>query len=104
MLGSGHEVCVWPHGRGAGCLVCNVGPEGNTLQYSDDGVCFRRIADTVPPPAPGPFRADDFRDGVGPGMRWGISMEHHPQWPYLVRFDCNLEPDSVRSPAEHGDN
>ena len=90
VLDSGHEICVWPHGPGVGCLVCSVGPQGNTLQYSDDGIHFRRILDTVPPNAPGPFRADGFVDGVGPGVTWGISMEHHAAWPYLVRFDCDL--------------
>ena len=49
VLDSGHEVCVWPHGSGVGCLVCSVGPQGNTLQYSDDGVHFRKITDIVPP-------------------------------------------------------
>jgi beta-xylosidase len=97
VLDSGHEVCVWPHGKGIGCLVCDVGPQGNTLQYSEDGVVFRKISDTVPPGAPGPFRADGFVHGEGPGMTWGISMVHH-HWPYLVRFDCDLK--SKNSP-EH---
>jgi predicted GH43/DUF377 family glycosyl hydrolase len=90
VLDSGHEVCVWPHGGGVGCMVCNVGPQGNTLQYSDDGVHFQRITDAVPPKAPGPFRADKFMNGNGPGITWGISMKNHPRWPYLVRFDCEL--------------
>ncbi len=88
---SGHEVCVWPHGNGVGCLVSNVGPQGKTLQYSDDGVHFRKIADAIPPQAPGPFRADGFVDGKGPGVTWGISMQAcQTKWPYLLRFDCNL--------------
>lgn len=91
VLNSGHEVCVWPHGKGVACMVCNVGPQGNTLQYSDDGIHFQKITDTVPPKAPGPFRADRFEDGAGPGITWGISMENHHAWPYLVRFDCNLK-------------
>lgn len=90
VLDSGHEVCVWPHGGGVGCMVCKVGPQGNTLQYSGDGVHFQRIGDAVPPPAPGPFRADQFMDGKGPGITWGIAMRTHPKWPYLVRFDCDL--------------
>lgn len=103
VLGGGHEVCVWPHGHGVGCLVCNVGPQGNTLQYSDDGVHFRKIADTVPPKAPGPFRADGFMDGAGPGVTWGISMESHPAWPYLVRFDCDLKATDVAKPKDSSD-
>jgi beta-xylosidase len=90
VLDSGHEICVWPHGSGVACLVCNVGPQGNTLQFSENGVDFARVLDAVSPTAPGPFRADQFRDGDGPGIKWGLSMEHHPRWPYLVRFDCDL--------------
>jgi len=90
VLDSGHEVCVWPHGTGVACLVCDVGPQGNTLQYSSDGVNFSKAANTVPPKAPGPFRADDFVDGPGPGITWGLAMVNDRTWPYLVRFDCNL--------------
>ena len=62
VLDSGHEVCVWPHGSGVGCMVSDTGPQGNTLQYSDDGVNFHKIADAVPPKAPGPFRGDRFEE------------------------------------------
>lgn len=90
VLDSGHEVCVWPHGKGVGCLVARVGPQGNTLQYSDDGLHFHKIVDTDSPKAPGPCRDDDFAAGCAPGVSWGVSMVHHPRWPYLVRFDCRL--------------
>lgn len=90
VLDSGHEVCVWPHKNGVGCLVCNIGPQGNTLQHSEDGVHFQRITKTVPPQAPGPFREDRFIDGSCPGVRWGISMEARTEWPYLVRFECDM--------------
>lgn len=89
VLDSGHEVCVWPHGPGVGCLVCDVGPQGNSLQYSEDGLRFEKVADAVPPKAPGPFRADRFTEGPGPGITWGVSMVQD-DWPYLVRFDCDL--------------
>jgi predicted GH43/DUF377 family glycosyl hydrolase len=90
VLNSGHEVCVWPHADGVGCLVSNTGPQANTLQYSLDGLHFQRIADTVPPKAPGPYREDNFVDGCGPGITWGLCMADHPEWPYLLRFDCDL--------------
>jgi hypothetical protein len=95
VLDSGHEVCVWPHASGVGCLVASVGPQGNTLQYSDDGLHFHKIADTDPPKAPGPCRDDDFTEGRAPGVSWGVSMVHHRQWPYLVRFDCRLQGDAL---------
>ena len=103
VLDSGHEVCVWPHGEGVACLVCNVGPQGNSLQYSDDGIRFRRIADTVPPKAPGPFRTDRFLENRSPGITWGISMVTHPSWPYLVRFDCDLTAKSTAAPTLSAD-
>jgi hypothetical protein len=103
VLDSGHGVCVWPHGSGVGCMVCNVGPQGDTLQYSDDGIHFQRIADAVPPKAPGPFRADRFRDGSGPGISWGVSMKNHPRWPYPVRFDCDLKCTEAAESSVPGD-
>jgi hypothetical protein len=98
VLDSGHEICVWPHGHGVACLVCQVGPQGNTLQFSDDGRHFRKIADTVPPKAPGPFRADAFREGAGPGITWGIAMIQMPR-PHLVRFECDLRAAAPTPPA-----
>ena len=91
VLDSGHEVCVWPHGAGVGCLVANIGPQGNTLQYSEDEISFRKISDVVTPKASGPYREDNFVDGIGTGIRWGLSMGDDPKWPYLLRFDCELE-------------
>ncbi len=89
VVNGGHEVCCWPHGDGVGALFCAVGPAGNTFQYSTDGIHFKRVADCVPPKAPGPYREDNFIDGAGPGIRWGIAMEP-ADWPYLVRFETNL--------------
>jgi len=95
VLDSGHEVCVWPHGAGLGCIVAPAGPQGGTLQYSDDGIHFRRCAEVEPPSAPGPFRADfgsHVRPGdAGPGITWGLCQRHRSAWPYLERFDCDLE-------------
>ena len=103
VLNSGHEVCVWPHGDGVGCLVCNVGPQGNTLQFSEDGRQFEKIADATPPMAPGPFRKDlspgvapDCGSAAGEGITWGLAMvgERKSDWPYLIRFETDL-----RAPA-----
>jgi predicted GH43/DUF377 family glycosyl hydrolase len=93
VLDSGHEVCNWPHGLGVAALACAVGPQGNTLQYSEDGRNFAKVADVVPPKAPGPFRADlgpgAPADAPGAGITWGVSMVEEA-CPYLVRFDCDL--------------
>lgn len=60
------------------------------LQYSSDGVLFRRFAEARPPQAPGPYRKDDFRDDrPGVGIEWGlhIGLRTRPL-PYLERFTC----------------
>jgi beta-xylosidase len=90
VLDSGHEVCVWPHGAGVGCLVSSTGPQGNTLQYSQDGLAFRRCGDAQSPKAPGPYRADHYLDGPGPGIAWGLCQHLDPEWPWLERFDGDL--------------
>ncbi len=90
VLESGHEVCVWPYAGGVCSLVCNVGPQGNTIQYSNNGLRFKKVFDAVPPKAPGPFREDDFVEGSEPGLKWGICMREDNGWPYLLRFDCDL--------------
>ena len=90
VIASGHEVCVWPHGHGVAALVAPTGPEGSTIQYSPDGLYFEVKARVQPPKAPGPYRADRYQDGPGPGITWGISHENQDGWPHLMRFDCDL--------------
>lgn len=91
IIPSGHEVCVWPHGEGVGALLSPCGPEGNTVQYSADGLSFRRKGHIEPPRAPGPYRADHFRDGPGPGITWGLCHDtRSADRPYLLRFECDL--------------
>jgi len=91
VLDSGHEVCVWPQADGVAALVAPCGPQGSTLQYSSDGVRFEKCADIVPPSAPGPFRADGFRDDVpGPGITWGLCQDCSRDRPFLARFECDL--------------
>ena len=89
VLDSGHEVCVWPHGRGMGCIVAPCGPQGATLQYSEDGIRFRRVCTVAPPRAPGPYREDRWRAGRGPGITWGLCQNTASPWPYLQRFDAD---------------
>lgn len=91
IMGRGHEVCVWPHGAGVGALVAPYGAK-HTLEWSEDGVHFQTIAAIETPLAPGPFRADEFQDGPGPGITWGLCISEDEQWPYLERFDCDLTP------------
>ena len=92
VIGSGHEVCVWPHGTGVGALVAPCGPEGNTCQWSADGLHFEVKAAVQPPSAPGPYRADAYEDVVwGDGITWGLCQRFtRGRWPFLARFDCDL--------------
>ena len=92
VIGSGHEVLVWPHGRGVAALVGPTGPEKNTIQYAEDGLHFRVVSHfTNPPKAPGGYRPDAFTGATyARGMPWGVGMENGPD-PYLVRFDCSME-------------
>ena len=90
VLDSGHEVCVWPHGPGLGCIVAPCGPQGSTLQYSDDGLRFRRVRAIEPPRAPGPCREDRWEEGNAPGISWGLCQNTASAWPCLLRFDTDL--------------
>ena len=90
VLDSGHEVCVWPHGEGVGCIVAPAGPQGGTLQYSADGLQFRRVRTIDPPRAPGPYREDRWEDGAGPGISWGLCQDISTTWPSLQRFAADL--------------
>ena len=104
ILDRGHEVCVWPHGAGVGALVAPYGRQ-NTLEWSEDGVHFYTIAECRTPLAPGPFRAEAFHDGPGPGITWGLCIKNHPQWPFLERFDGDLraapKPPDISSSRGH---
>ncbi|NOY80769.1 MAG: family 43 glycosylhydrolase [Kiritimatiellaeota bacterium] len=92
IIRSGHEVCVWPQGSGVAALVSRCGPEGGTLQYSPDGIHFAATARVDPPAAPGPYRADGFLSGSGPGIRWGLCHDaHSADRPFLLRFDCERQ-------------
>ncbi len=101
VLGSGHEVLVWPHRAGVAALVSDTGPQARTVQHAPDGVRFRKVGELPEafPRAPGAFRPDAFDNTkFGRGFLWGISMRNGPD-PYLVRYDVNLAvPESGPSP------
>lgn len=91
IIASGHEVCVWPHGHGVAAIIAPCGPDANTIQYSVDGLHFRRVADVHPPSAPGPYREDNYTEGPGPGITWGLCQDtRSADRPFLLRFECDL--------------
>ena len=88
----GHEVTVWHFGAGVAAMI-NIGPEGirRTLQYAEDGIAFRKLADLpAVPSAAGAYRPEAFTDsGKGEMIEWGISIGNQKGFlPFLERFDC----------------
>jgi hypothetical protein len=91
---SGHEVLVWPLGKGVMSLVSNTGPNRMTLQYAEDGVTFE-VVGRLPknyPKAPGASRADlTDPQASGKDVTWGIGMAAYRGDPYLQRYEITLE-------------
>lgn len=94
ILGSGHTTCLWPHRKGIAALVDNSGPERFTIQFSEDGVSFRRAAklDFVHTGC-GPYDPAAFLDvKEGPGISWGLAQVEHPEGPIgLIRFEVDAQ-------------
>lgn len=60
-LHAGHEVMVWPQGKGIASLATASGPR--VVYYAADGVHFEpRNAVRTSPAAPGAWRSDDFKN------------------------------------------
>jgi len=90
---SGHEVWVWPWGKGIAALVDWAGPERDTVQYTEDGVNFEVMCAVEDiPPAGGAYIADKFDDPRdGQGFSWGLCHFGRSDWNFLVRFECDVE-------------
>jgi hypothetical protein len=90
---SGHEIWVWPWGKGIAALVDWAGPERDTIQYTEDGVNFEVMCSVEDiPPAGGAYIADKFDDPAdGQGFSWGLCHFGRSDWNFLVRFECDLE-------------
>ncbi len=99
IIKSGHEVMVWPYQGGIMALLSNTGPEGKTLQFSEDGISFKKVASFGDdfPQAPGSYRVGNFKDASkqDEGISWGISMykgnRKLNKWPHLLRYEIKLE-------------
>lgn len=94
ILPGSHEVLIWPQGTGVGALASL----SSTFEYAADGIDFtgELLADTVTdrPNAPGAYRPDLIQPVVkGEGLKWGISMVHHGDEAYLIRFELTGKPD-----------
>jgi hypothetical protein len=88
ILPESHEVLIWPHGTGVAALASL----SSTFEYAADGVDFTSSPMAAKaenrPIAPGAYRPDLTGPLImGEGLKWGISMVHHGDESYLVRFE-----------------
>lgn len=88
ILDGSHEVLIWPHGTGVAAMASL----SSTFEYAADGVDFtsKPLAAKAEnrPNAPGAYREDLTEKGVtGKGLQWGISMVHHGDEAYLIRYE-----------------
>ncbi len=93
VIPAGHEVMVWPQGRGVVALINYVGPAhlSRSMQYAPDGVTFSRVGPAHGVPnAAGFYRPEAFTDsGLGTWPEWGIQIQGQKGLlPGLSRFDC----------------
>ena len=91
VIAGGHEVLVWPQGKGVMALL-NIGPPGirRTLQYAEDGLAFRKVEDLKGVPrAAAAYRPEAFTDsGRGKMIQWGLQIGIRKGYlPFLERFD-----------------
>jgi hypothetical protein len=92
IIGGGHEVLVWPYGKGVVALIGRVGPPevARSLQYAEDGIKFDKLTDlTEYPHAPGAYRPEAYTgSGKGEMIRWGVHIGGKKGFlPFLERFD-----------------
>lgn len=102
VMNSGHETMLWPYREGIASLQIRNGNEGNTVQWSPDGLNFqlKAIVD-VPPHAGGAYIPDLLADnGDGRGILWGLCFTNPGSdvrnRSHLLRFDCSLSRDVER--------
>ncbi len=89
----GHTVCVWPHRGGVAALIDNAGPEKFTVQWSADGIHFKRAAKLkYVHTGCGPYDPDAFNNTkYGRGIAWGVAQESQNGKMCIVRFDVDLK-------------
>lgn len=89
----GHTVCVWPHREGVAALIDNAGPEKFTVQWSADGIHFKRAAKIEHVHTGcGPYDPDAFSNAAyGRGITWGVAQDRQRGRMCIVRFDVDLE-------------
>ena len=89
----GHEILVWPEGKGVAALVgMKLGePVPFKIMYAEDGLKFKDVAQIEndnAPWAPGAYRPEAFTDSdQGERIKWGIHIGGERPDLYLERYD-----------------
>jgi len=88
----GHEVLVWPQGKGAAAMIGATGPKtvARSIMYAPDGIHFSKTHNVVDVPhAPGAYRPEAYTDsGLGKMIEWGLHIGRRKGFlPFLERFD-----------------
>ena len=94
----GHEVLVWPEGKGVAALVgMKLGAEVPfRFMYAEDGLNFKttgKIPGASGPWAPGAYRPEAFTDSdTGETIRWGLHIGGKRPDLFLERFELKEKP------------
>jgi len=101
----GHTACVWPHREGVAALIDSAGPEEFTVQWSADGIHFKRAAKLeYVHTGCGPYDPDAFNNTKqGRGVTWGVAQDHQQGKMCIVRFDVDLEVPQNAPPTTKAD-
>lgn len=89
----GHEVLVWPQGKGVATMIGKEGPEDvrKSIMYADDGLNFTKthnFTNKLVPHGPGAYRPEAFNEsGNGQMPEWGLQRKHENGFSFLGRFD-----------------
>ena len=88
-----HAVLAWPQGAGVAAMIGVTGPKDliNSVQYSDDGIHFKKTHNVVDGPrAGGSYRPDAFTNkDDAKRIQWGVEIGKHngKELPYIERVE-----------------
>lgn len=89
----GHEVLVWPQGKGVATMIGEEGGEDvhKSIMYAENGLNFRKthsFTNKNVPYGPGAFRPEAFTDSDnGKIIEWGLHRVTKNGFEFLERFD-----------------
>jgi len=93
VISGGHEVLVWPQGRGVATIIGVVGPDSlkRSIMYSDDGYHFKKTHNFTNKNVmwgPGAYRPEAFTDSFkGKMVKWGLHRTRINGIEHIGRYD-----------------